>query len=105
MPIINSLYVCSVKYMELVVKDPEDILKIATSLSVISRINIMKLITVKPMSVGELTIELGMSKGNISSHISGLEEAGLIESEYENGIKGIRKIVKAKYSKIIIDLS
>ncbi|BBG24529.1 ArsR/SmtB family transcription factor [Sulfuracidifex tepidarius] len=91
--------------MELIVKDPEDILKIATSLSVISRINIIKLINNKPMSISELTAELGMSKGNISNHISSLEEAGLIISEYENGIKGIRKIVKSKYERIIIDLS
>lgn len=91
--------------MELVVKDPEDILRIANSLSVISRINIIKLVNNKPMSVSELTAELGMSKGNVSSHISSLEESGLITSEYENGIKGIRKIVKAKYKRIIIDLS
>jgi predicted transcriptional regulator len=91
--------------MELTIKEPEEILKIAEALSVISRINILKLINNKPMSVTELTSELGMSKGNISNHIATLENAGLVVSEYENGIKGIKKIVKPKYSRIVIDLS
>ncbi|MEM3949957.1 MAG: transcriptional regulator, partial [Saccharolobus sp.] len=39
-----------------------------------------------------------------SSHISELENLGLVEVEYQNGIKGIKKIIKAKYDKIIIVL-
>ena len=33
-----------------------------------------------------------------------LEKAGLIESKYIPGIRGVRKAIKAKYSKIIINL-
>lgn len=56
------------------------------------------------MSISELTEKLNMSKGNISSHISELENLGLVEVEYQNGIKGIKKIIKAKYDKIVIVL-
>ncbi|TRM77077.1 transcriptional regulator, partial [Sulfolobus sp. B5] len=45
---------------------------------------------------------LKMSKGNVSSHVSQLESLGLIEVEYKNGIKGIKKIIKPKYNRIII---
>ncbi|BDB97100.1 ArsR/SmtB family transcription factor [Saccharolobus caldissimus] len=91
--------------MELIVDDPEKIYEIAKALSTITRINILQLVSVSPMSISELTEKLRMSKGNISSHISELERLNLVEIEYRNGIKGIKKIVKSKYDKIIIILN
>ncbi|MDT7861448.1 MAG: ArsR family transcriptional regulator [Saccharolobus sp.] len=91
--------------MELIVDDPEKIYEIAKALSTITRINILQLVSVSPMSISELTEKLRMSKGNISSHISELERLNLVEIEYRNGIKGIKKIVKSKYDKIVIILN
>jgi len=91
--------------VELTVSDPEDILKISRALSVISRINILKLVAENEMSITELSEVLHMTKANISMHISELENAGLIEISYKNGIKGIKKIIKLKYDKIIINLN
>ncbi|QGA54993.1 ArsR family transcriptional regulator [Sulfolobus sp. E5-1-F] len=90
--------------MDLVIDDPEKIYEISKALSTMTRINILQLVSTMPMSITELTEKLNMSKGNISSHISELENLGLVEVEYQNGIKGIKKIIKAKYDKIIIVL-
>jgi len=52
----------------------------------------------------ELSEELGMTKGNVSSQISLLEGAGLLEVTYTEGVKGLKKLVKSKYDKITISL-
>ena len=90
--------------MELIINEPEEILKITRALSVITRLNILKLVSEREMSVTELSEILHMSKANISMHIAELENAGLIEISYKNGIKGIKKVIRSKYDKIIIDL-
>ncbi|NON62699.1 helix-turn-helix domain-containing protein, partial [Acidianus sp. RZ1] len=53
-------------------------------------------------SITEISDELRMTKGNISSQVANLEQAGLIEINYENGNKGIRKTIKNKYNRIVI---
>lgn len=90
--------------MELIISEPEEIVKISKTLSVMARINILKLTSEKPLDITELSEILHMSKGNISNHVTELENAGLVEVKYENGVKGIRKIVKPKYQKITIIL-
>jgi predicted transcriptional regulator len=90
--------------MEINVSDPEEILKITEALSSITRINILKILNESPKSITELSEELKMTKGNISNQVALLESAGLVNVEYQNGIKGIKKIIKSKYNKIIISL-
>ncbi|MCI2415464.1 MAG: ArsR family transcriptional regulator [Candidatus Aramenus sp.] len=90
--------------MDLVLEDPEEIMRIADALSSMTRINILKIVAESPKSVTELSEELQMTKGNVSSQLALLESAGLIEVEYSNGVKGIKKMVKNKYDKIIINL-
>ena len=91
-------------YVDLIVNEPEEILKITRALSVITRLNILKLVSEKEMNVTELSEILHMTKANVSMHIAELENAGLIEISYKNGIKGIKKVIKPKYDRIIIDL-
>lgn len=90
--------------MERRVSDPEELLKIANALSSITRINILNLVAEKPLDVTDLSQVLGMTKSNVSAHIASLEEAGLIEVKYENGKKGIRKMVSLKHQTIVISL-
>ncbi|AWR94353.1 ArsR/SmtB family transcription factor [Acidianus brierleyi] len=90
--------------MEINVDDPEEILKIAEALSSITRINILKILNESPKSITELSEELKMTKGNISNQVALLENAGLVDIEYQNGVKGIKKIIKTKYNRIIISL-
>lgn len=91
--------------MDLIISDPEEILKISTAFSSMTRINILKIVTESPKSITELSQELMMTKGNVSSQVAELEKAGLIEIKYESGKKGIKKVIKGKYEKIIIQIS
>ena len=92
-------------YVELIVSDPEEIMKIARALSVITRINILKIVAEEPMGITELSEVLHMTKGNVSTQVAELENAGLIEITYVNGVKGIKKVIKPKYDKIIVLLN
>ncbi|BCU70402.1 ArsR/SmtB family transcription factor [Stygiolobus caldivivus] len=91
--------------MELIISDPEEIVKISKTLSVMARVNILRLTSENPLDITELSEILHMSKGNVSNHVAELESTGLIEINYENGVKGIRKVIKPKYEKITILLS
>ncbi|AWS00579.1 ArsR/SmtB family transcription factor [Metallosphaera hakonensis] len=91
--------------MELVVSDLEDIIKVTEALSSITRINIMRLVSEGEKSITELSEELHMTKGNVSSQVALLESSGLVEIRYTEGNKGLKKLVKAKYTKIVISLT
>jgi len=88
----------------LVVYEPEDILKLAEALSSLTRLNILALVSEEPRSISELGEALLMTKGNVSSQVSALEAAGLVETFYLAGRKGVKKLVKAKYSTVMIKL-
>jgi len=99
------VFLADVLFMSLVLSNPEDIVKISEALSSLTRVKILKMVNKEGLGITELSDALKMSKGNISSQISLLESLGLIEITYAPGIKGLKKIVKLKYDKIIIDLS
>ncbi len=90
--------------MDLIVSDDDEIVKIATALSIKTRLKILKAVSCEYKNVTTLSEELKSTKSNISSHIALLENLGLIESKYEPGIKGVKKSIKSKYDKIIIIL-
>ncbi|MEM0193921.1 MAG: ArsR family transcriptional regulator [Metallosphaera sp.] len=91
--------------MDLTVTDVEEVVKVTEALSSITRVNILRLISDREKSITELSEELRMTKGNVSSQVALLESAGLIEVRYSEGNKGLKKLVKAKYDKIVILLT
>ncbi|BCU68654.1 hypothetical protein HS7_20910 [Sulfolobales archaeon HS-7] len=90
--------------MELVLTDPEEIQKVAEALSSITRVNILTLVNEKPLGITEISETVAMTKGNISAQVAMLESAGLVEVIYYNGKKGIKKLVRTKYNRIVIEL-
>jgi predicted transcriptional regulator len=88
--------------MELEVKEIKEIVKLAQVLSSESRVKILKIINNRELSLSEITEELNLTKGTISSHITLLESLGLIDVKFQPGVKGIKKLIKSKYNKIII---
>ncbi len=88
----------------LVVVGDEYILRVASALSNPTRLKILKLLLRTEADVGEVAELLGRSKANASAQIKKLEEAGLIESEYKPGNRGVRKVCKAPYRKILLVL-
>ncbi|QKQ99984.1 winged helix-turn-helix transcriptional regulator [Metallosphaera tengchongensis] len=90
--------------MDLIVSDVEDIIKISEALSSMTRVNILKLIANEEKSITELSEELHMTKGNVSSQVALLVSSGLVEVRYTEGNKGLKKLIRSKYSKIVISL-
>ncbi|BCS92207.1 hypothetical protein L3N51_01712 [Metallosphaera sp. J1] len=91
--------------MELVISDVEDIVRVTEALSSVTRVNILRLIAEGEKSITDLSEELHMTKGNVSSQVALLESSGLVEVRYTEGNKGLKKLIKAKYSRIIISLA
>ncbi|PVU72777.1 transcriptional regulator [Sulfolobales archaeon SCGC AB-777_J03] len=90
--------------MDLVVEDLEDIMKVLEALSSITRVNILRMLYEEELSVTELSERLRLSKGTVSTHISVLESAGLVESVYVPGVKGVKKVIRPKVERAIIVL-
>ena len=88
----------------LVVVGDEYVLRVASALANPTRLKILKLLLRTEADVGEVAELLGQSKANASAQIRKLEEAGLIEAKYEPGARGVRKICKATYRKILLVL-
>ncbi len=86
----------------LVVVGDEYILRVASALASPTRLKILKLLLRTEADVGEIAELLGQSKANASAQIRRLEEAGLIQSEYKPGTRGVRKVCKAGYRRILL---
>lgn len=71
--------------------DHESIAKIARALSVEERLNILKFMLNKSVSVSEISKSLDIPISSVSRHIDVLEEAGLIVINYQPGLKGHTK--------------
>jgi len=92
-------------HMDMTAEDPEDIYRTCYALSSMTRINIIKILSLNPMTVTSLSEALKLTKGNVSNQVASLEEAGLVESTFEPGIKGVKKVLKPKYEKIVLILT
>lgn len=83
------------------IKDAEEVFK---ALGTPMRVRIMELISEKDMSMNDLAEALGLTNSAISLHVSKLESAGLVSIRTTSGKRGIMKIVKPVYGRLIVDL-
>ncbi len=86
--------------IELNNSDPEQILKIAKAISSKTRYRILQLLTKKEYDISRLAEELNQTEANISAQVKQLENAKLVNSRYEPGNHGVRKICKTAVSKV-----
>jgi len=76
------------------------------ALSTPMRLRIMELIYEdNNLSMNDLAEALDLTNSAISLHVTKLEEAGLVTIQTSSGKRGVRKIVRPKYSKMIIDMA
>ena len=80
--------------------ESEQILKIAKAISSKTRYRILQLLTKKEYDISRLAEELNQTEANISAQVKQLENAKLINSRYEPGNHGVRKICKTAVSKV-----
>lgn len=76
------------------------------ALSTPMRLRIMEMIYENDqLSMNDLAEALGLTNGAISMHVSKLVEAGLVKIRTSSGKRGTMKIVRPKYSRLMIDLA
>lgn len=85
--------------------DVEVVSRVARALSVPKRLEILKLLAEKNvMSVNEISQTLNMPISSASSHVSVLEEAGLISCERVSSIHGTMKMCSHRRNSILLHL-
>lgn len=83
----------------------QEILKISKALATPTRYNILKLLGEGEKDISEIAQRLGLTEANISAQVKHLEKVHLLESRYEPGSHGVRKICAARYDAINIKLN
>ena len=75
------------------------------ALSTPMRLQIMELIYQNDhLSMNDLAETLGLTNSAISMHVGKLEAAGLVSVQVASGKRGIMKIVRPRYERLIIDM-
>ena len=76
------------------------------ALSTPMRLKIMEMIYENDqLNMNDLAEALGLTNGAISMHVSKLAEAGLIKIKSSSGKRGTMKIIRPRYSRLMIDLA
>jgi predicted transcriptional regulator len=84
--------------------DEKQIITLAKALSSPTRYNIVKLLLDKEMDISSIAKRMKQTEANTSAQIKYLERAGVLDSRYEPGAHGVRKVCKTKVRKIILNI-
>lgn len=93
------------KHMELRLSEPERLQKVAHALSSPLRLKILQLLDECSMNVIELSQRMGMPISTVSNSIVVLEEADLIRTERQSGVRGVAKLCSRKNDTVSIQLA
>lgn len=93
------------KHMELSLTDPQKLQKVAHALSSELRLNILQLLDERSMNVLELSQRLNVPISTVSNSIVVLEEADLIRTERQSGVRGVAKLCSRKKDTVSIQLA
>lgn len=92
---------------DLIVKD-EDVSKVAKAIASETRWQILQLLKNEHLDVSRIAERIQnvrtsrpQTEANISAQIKLMEDAGLIETQYEPGVHGVRKVCKPAVNRII----
>ncbi|MHA1953038.1 MAG: ArsR/SmtB family transcription factor [Candidatus Heimdallarchaeaceae archaeon] len=84
--------------------DEKQIIGLAKALSSPTRYNIVKLLLDKEMDISSIAKRMKQTEANTSAQIKYLEKAGVLDSRYEPGAHGVRKVCKTKVRRIILNV-
>jgi predicted transcriptional regulator len=84
--------------------DEEPIIALAKALSSPTRYKIVKLLLDKEMDISTIAKRMKQTEANTSAQIKFLERAGVLDSRYEPGAHGVRKVCKTRVKKIILNI-
>ncbi len=92
------------KHMELDLTDPNKLQIVARALSSDLRLKILELLNERSMNIIELAQKLEVPISTVSNSIVILEEADLIRTERQTGVRGVMKLCSRKKDNIAIRL-
>lgn len=92
------------KEIELNLENPEELCSVAKALSSEVRIQIIKLLNFNCLNVNEISEHLGIPTSSAALNVKILEEAGLIHTELQPGVRGSMKVCSRKRDVIKIVL-
>src|SRR5438132_9394307 len=84
--------------------DSAQLERVFKALDSLSRIRILRYLTGRMASVNDIAAALEIPASTAAMHVETLEEAGLIQTEFEPASRGLRKICARLYDQIVIDL-
>ena len=93
------------KLAQLTLEDPDTLYTIAHALASPLRVDIMRLLGKKSMSIGELAQALNQPMSTTALAVQVLRKAGIIVTENVPGMRGTLKLCSRKLDRIIIQLA
>lgn len=93
------------KHLSLNLEDPRRLQTVAHALSSELRLKILELLDERSMNIIELAQRLDMPVSTVSNSIVVLEEADLIRTERQTGVRGMMKLCSRKKDEVTIQLS
>ncbi len=92
------------KHAELTIDRPDALRRIAHALSSPVRLQIMQALSKRSMNVGELAESLGIPMSTAALAVKTLEDAGVVMSEVQPGVRGSMKLCSRRLDSISINL-
>ena len=90
---------------ELIITESKEVTKVAKAIASKTRWKILQLLGEKKMDVSRIAESLKQTEANVSAQVKILENAGLLESHYEPGIHGVRKVCEPSITKLTFIIS
>lgn len=87
---------------KLTIKDKNFVTKLAKALSVDMRVDILNILNRGDCNISELSERLNAPVSTIANHLKVLEEAGIIQTRFEPGIRGSQKLASITMSRLEI---
>ena len=87
------------------ISEADAVIALAKALSSATRFNIVKLLVKEEMDISNIAKKMNQTEANTSAQIKFLEKTGVLDSRYEPGAHGVRKVCKTKVKKIILNIS
>ncbi|MHA2503945.1 MAG: ArsR/SmtB family transcription factor [Candidatus Kariarchaeaceae archaeon] len=83
----------------------ERIIAVTKAIASNTRYRILELLTREELDISRLAERLDQTEANVSAQVKQLEKAKLVESRYEPGDHGVRKLCKTSITKVTIQIS
>ncbi len=85
--------------------DPERLRLVARALGSDVRLCILQALDERPLNIEELSKQLRIPMSTVSNNVVVLEEAGLVRTERQNGVRGVMKVCRRDCDRVSIDLT